>query len=309
MHISGFDEILVVVSTASKNYKEVKNKIEKKLYKLLDEAKYKVKITADENSILNEAKEFSKNNMGRSTLFMSVGGDGSLGEAVNGLVGSDTIFSFLPNGTGNDFSRTVYPKMNLYDILDKIDHLEIEDIDLIKVNDEYTLNAFGFGLESIVLKKSLELKPKLGRFKKLSIFLAVPFVLNKLNANHYSYEYVTANGETISGKAERYVTAICNGRFYGTGFLPAPYAKINDGIAHLNSLKKDKLLKIFEFLFSYKSDKHLSLDVSINEDIVSGSIKSHEGPMLGNTDGNLRHYENLDFKVINKAIKLGRFIG
>ena len=37
---------------------------------------------------------------------MVVGGDGTLNEVVNGLVGSDSEIAVLPNGTGQDFGRT-----------------------------------------------------------------------------------------------------------------------------------------------------------------------------------------------------------
>lgn len=307
MFLNEFDKVCVIISTASKNYKSIKRKIENKFTNILDENKYKIHLTKDASSVTNIAHDFASANPGQ--LIITVGGDGSLGETVNAIRGKDVLFAFLPNGTGNDFSRTIYPNLSFDQILNKIESLEIRDIDLIRINDELCLNAFSFGFESQVLKKSLELKEKLGRFKKLSIILAVALNLTKLSSCKYKLKYKLANGTSYESINDRYITAVTNGKFYGTGFQPAPYAKIDDGILNFNSLKKDKFVKLLRFLAKYKSDKHLKLPISENFELVSGHIESLQGKMIGNIDGNMREFTKIDFEVLNKALKLGIFNG
>lgn len=307
MFLNEFDKICVIISTASKNYKSIKRKIENKFTNILDENKYIIHLTKDASSVTNIAHDFASANPGQ--LIITVGGDGSLGETVNAIRGKDVLFAFLPNGTGNDFSRIIYPNLSFDQILDKIESLEIRDIDLIRINEELCLNAFSFGFESQVLKKSLELKEKLGRFKKLSIILAVALNLTKLSSCKYRLKSKLANGTSYESINDRYITAVTNGKFYGTGFQPAPYAKIDDGILNFNSLKKDKFVKLLRFLAKYKSAKHLKLPISENFELVSGHIESLQGKMIGNIDGNMREFTKIDFEVLNKALKLGIFNG
>lgn len=307
MFLNEFDQICVIISTASKNYDDITRKIENKFSNILDKNKYKIHLTKDADSVTNIAHDFAISNPGQ--LIITVGGDGSLGETVNAIRGKDVLFAFLPNGTGNDFSRTIYPKLSFDQILDKVESLEIKDIDLIRVNDELCLNAFSFGFESQVLKKSLELKDKLGKFKKLSIISAVALNLTKLTAYKYKFTCKLADGSSYESINDRYITAVTNGRFYGTGFQPAPHAEIDDGILNFNSLKKDKFVKLLRFLAKYKSEKHMKLPISENFELVSGRIESLDGPMIGNIDGNMREFTNIDFEVLNKALKLGIFNG
>lgn len=307
MQLKDFDQICVLISTLSKNYKEIEKKIIKKLDTCLDGDSHTIILSQDSKTIEESARKYAKEY--DNPLIIAVGGDGSLSEAINGIRDSKATFAFLPNGTGNDFSRTVYPNLSIEEIIDKMDTLEVKDIDVIKVNDEYAINSFSFGFESQILEKSLKIKPKLGRFKSMSIILSVLLIVYKLKYFRYDYQYTLADNSQISGEVERYVTAICNGKYFGTGFMPAPNAKIDDGILNLNGLKVESFPKLLNFLSKYKSDKHMELDHSENIEIISGHIKSKEGKMIGNIDGNIRYFDEIDFEVLKNRIKLGKFIG
>jgi diacylglycerol kinase (ATP) len=51
-------------------------------------------------------RELARNAAGRSELLVVVGGDGTLNEVVNGLVGTDAEIAVIAAGTGQDFGRT-----------------------------------------------------------------------------------------------------------------------------------------------------------------------------------------------------------
>lgn len=305
MKLNDFNKIFVIISSKGHDVKKIYNILDKKLRQYLDEDKFSIYITESKYSIIEQSKEFAQINP--SSLLIVLGGDGSINESINSIVGKDIYFGFLPLGTGNDFCRTVYPDKDIYDIIEGLNDIEIKEVDLIKVNKEYSINVMSFGFESIVLEKSLQLKKYLGRLNKLSVILGVLFTLNKIKPVKYQYKYKLKDGTYMTGQGSYIVNAICNGRYYGTGFLPAPYAKIDDGIIDLNICEYLGPIKLLRVLRKYKTPKHLELDISNRYEVISGSIKSLEGEIIGNIDGNIRHYTDIDFEILPKKIKLAIF--
>lgn len=305
MILKDFNKILVIVSSKGHNAEKTKTIISKEFNKYIDTSKYDILLTENEDSVRNNSINFAKNNT--NSLLIVVGGDGSISEAVNAIADEDIYFGFLPYGTGNDFARTVYPKMKLKDIIKGFNNISIKDTDLIKVNDEFSVNATSFGFESIVLEKSLQVKKYLGKFNKLSILLGVIFSLNKIKPYTYCYDIKFDNGKVVKGCTKKIISAICNGKFYGTGYMPAPYAEINDGCIDVNVVEYLGPLKLLSLMNKYKSDKHLNLGISHNYRVVSGSIQSIEGPMIANNDGNIRYYTNLNFEIVPNKLKLAIF--
>ncbi len=305
MNLNDFNKVLVIISSRGHDAKKTKKLISKEFNKYIDKSKYDILLTQDEKSIINNSTEFAKQNP--HSLIIVLGGDGSVNEAVNAIADEDIYFGFLPYGTGNDFARTVYPKMKLKDIIKGFNNIEIRQTDLIRVNNEYSVNATAFGYESIVLEKSLNVKKHLGRFNKLSILLGVLLTLGKIKPYRYSYEIKLANGKIITGGTTKIINAICNGKFYGTGFMPTPYAEIDDGFIDINVVEYLGPLKLLSLMNKYKSDKHLKLGVSHNHKVVSGKIQSHDGPMIANNDGNIRYYTNIEFEIVPKKLRLAIF--
>ena len=74
------------------------------------------------------------------------GGDGSLSSAVDGLVGSDTVFALLPLGTANSFARALGIPLELEGAIDVIATGERRRIDLGVIDGDYYANNATIGL-------------------------------------------------------------------------------------------------------------------------------------------------------------------
>lgn len=90
------------------------------------------------------------------------GGDGSLSSAVDGLVGTDTVFAILPLGTANSFARSLQIPLDLDGAIAVIAGGEVRRIDLGMIDDDYYCNCAAIGLSTKIggqipplLKKSL----------------------------------------------------------------------------------------------------------------------------------------------------------
>jgi diacylglycerol kinase family enzyme len=90
-------------------------------------------------------------------VVVAFGGDGTVNEAANGLVGSDTPLTALPGGSTNVWARTLgIPN----DVVDATEHLlRIADdfrprrVDLARVNARHFVFAAGVGLDASVVER------------------------------------------------------------------------------------------------------------------------------------------------------------
>jgi diacylglycerol kinase (ATP) len=106
------------------------------------------------------------------------GGDGTVNEAINGLVGSQTALGVLPVGTGNLWARQVgippYLLANPLRIREAVDGLTSGTtrwIDVGKVNDHHFLCWAGIGLDAQV---ATELEPRPRHTKHLGM---LPYII------------------------------------------------------------------------------------------------------------------------------------
>ena len=66
---------------------------------------------------------------------IALGGDGTVNEVGEGLIGSDAIFGVIPLGSGNDFAKEIGIPSNISDAVDIILSDDFHTIDVIKVKE------------------------------------------------------------------------------------------------------------------------------------------------------------------------------
>ena len=92
------------------------------------------------------------------------GGDGTLSEAIDDFVGTDTIFAILPLGTANSFARTMHIPLDLPGAVKVIARGRPLAIDLGCINKDYFLNNAAIGLAPVVAETVPHgVKRRLGR--------------------------------------------------------------------------------------------------------------------------------------------------
>lgn len=189
-------------------------------------------------------------------VIVAAGGDGTLSEVLNGIVGSHVTLGLLPMGTGNDFARTLGIGLTLEAAVSNLFSGEPTPVDVGKIQDRYFLNVAGCGFDAVIAKRVNQGYRKLrGRTAYLaavyqSLREFVPFDLE-----------LTLDGEI------RHVSvmlcAIANARSYGGGMKIAPEARLNDGMFDLCLVCTSK----WEFLKSFPK-------------VFKGAHTSHPGVMM-----------------------------
>ena len=166
---------------------------------------------------------------------ISMGGDGTLNEIINGIVNfSTTNIGILPYGSGNDFARSM--QINKLDpvatINSYINDSTTKKIDYFLLNNKYkAINAINLGITTDINIH----KNKMKRFKpetkyKLSVLKAA------LAWKLYSYNLSIDGNNYIKIKSPWF--SIANGAYAGGGITIAPNAKIDDGYISVSWLKQ-----------------------------------------------------------------------
>ena len=226
------------------------------------------------------------------------GGDGSLNELVNASYGKDISIGLIPTGTGNDFAKNFdYRNFDL----EKVFSFYTRPIDLIQINEKLCINVTSLGFDTQVLKEAyrfLEKNPKLG---KKAYIKAVISSLKNIQYENLKIKMFMENGENKEIEGDFLISAICNGAFYGSGFNPAPEARLCDGLVNLITAEKIPFYKLPFMILKYKKGKHRT-SPHLNEYKISCGHISSDKAFLANIDGEIFTTNKINFKVIPSAI-------
>lgn len=185
-------------------------------------------------------------------LVVVLGGDGTLNEAANGLVGTDTALAALPGGSTNVFARIIGvpddPVEAVGQLLDALERDSITEIGLGVVDGRYFLFHCGIGFDAAVV----ELVESRGPWKRwaghpLFIYAAISTWAQRAIRQRAPMRLVDTDGD---GFAEGRMTIVLNANPYtylgGRGLDLLPAKTLNEPLATvtLKSLSLRRMLPL-----------------------------------------------------------------
>ena len=225
--------IINPASAANKPKDFLINEIEK--YK--SEYDIEVYSTNKQGDATNYIKNYL-NNYNGEVRFYACGGDGTICEVANGVVGyKNASMSCYPCGSGDDFVKSIGGKDKYTNIKNLLD-AKNEKADIIKVNDFYCINVCNFGFDAEVVRYALGFKGKVTNPYKSAIAKAL-FTSMRNDIK------VEVDGELLNNGKKLLLCNVANGGYEGGQYFCAPKYSINDGLIELCYIKT---LSIFTFL-------------------------------------------------------------
>jgi diacylglycerol kinase family enzyme len=136
-------------------------------------------------------------------VVVAFGGDGTVNEAANGLIGSETPLTCLPGGSTNVFCRTLGIPNDVVDatehLLRMADDFEPRTVDTGKVNGRHFVFSSGIGLDASVVER-VDSHPKLkARLGEYYFTWAAISTFNRRYLVRPPRVHVTAGGREIDG--------------------------------------------------------------------------------------------------------------
>ena len=257
---------------------------------------YRIAVSSAPGECTRLAREAAQTGM--PCRIYACGGDGTLNEVVAGAAGYEnaevTVFS---GGSGNDFVKIFSDPGAFFD-LERLLDAEVTEFDLIKCNDDYSVNICSVGLDARIGTDVANYKriPLLQGFRAY----AVSTVVNVIRgiSEHY---VVDICGETVDG--EQTMICICNGRFYGGGFNPVPEADPTDGLLDVLLVKKVSRLQVPGVVGKYKAGRYKELPQLVRHFKTNEVTIRCDKPTAINLDGELRMAQTVHIRVADEKIK------
>ena len=229
----------------------------------------------------------------------SVGGDGTLNEVINGLIGKNASLGIIPAGSGNDFVRSYLDDSDLSNIIKDTIEGESKEVDVGCINDRYFINISAIGFPADV-----NLNAKIFKNKHI-ISGSLAYILGALvSLFKFKSEKIKFIIDGVENTDEMFLVALANGRYYGGGIVLAPDAELSDGSLDFYGIKKSNPYKILRYLVAFLTKK----DIRKFKDTYYNKCKTlkiiSEKEIISNIDGEIIKSNEFNFEIIPKGIKL-----
>ena len=235
---------------------------------------------------------------GEEIRIYSCGGDGTMNEIVSGVAGYPNVaVTMYSGGSGNDFAR-VFDQPDAFRDLERLLDAEEVTFDLIRCNEDYSLNICSVGFDARIGTDVANYKrlPLLSGFRAY----AASAVVNTIRGvkEHYVVEI---DGERIDD--EFTLICACNGRYYGGGFNPVPEADPADGKLDVLLVKAVSRRQVAKVIGVYKDGKYATLPHLVRR-ITTDRVKIYcDKPSPLNLDGELRVADVADIRLAEEKIR------
>ena len=190
---------------------------------------------------------------GEDLRFYACGGDGTVNEVANGIIGYDNAaMTVIPVGTGNDFLKNFGDDAEKFRDAENLWDGPQFPMDAINVNGRVALTIACSGIDARVaadVHKYSE-SPLLDGKGSYIYSLAVNFLFKGIGS-HWT---VTLDGVPVKGDWS--LVAVCNGRYYGGGFMPVAEARMDDGVLNTLVVKAVNRRTFLRFVGPYSKGEY-----------------------------------------------------
>ena len=228
---------------------------------------YEVYETTGPRSVIPYLRKYLKEQKDTVRVY-ACGGDGTVHEVANGLVGFDNAeLAILPIGTGNDFVKTygvTNEEIEKYRDFAPLIKGEAKPIDLSKISGGnleepwYSINVINFGFDAIVGARGNYYKehgfPK--KVKEGTNPYDYALKNDAMKYGRFNNIEVFADGEKLNEK-KLLLTTLAQGQWVGGQFKCAPKSDNTDGLIDVCVMKTMTLIGLGMIIGTYTKGKHL----------------------------------------------------
>lgn len=230
-----------------------------------------------------------------ATRIVVAGGDGSIHEAVNGILRSEqhAALGVIPTGTGNDFAKACGIPLNWEHaaalLADRIAANEtLRKIDAGRFNERYFANGAGIGFDAKVTRVAQSIRLPIGDL----VYLLAIF---RTMADGIASPRLRITADDFVWEGPLTLAAISNGPWVGGMFHIAPMADNSDNVMELLIAKPVTRRRILTLLPKLMSGSHMQEAEIVHQPVTHLSIRS-ELAIPSHLDGEVQELQT-DFEV------------
>jgi YegS/Rv2252/BmrU family lipid kinase len=239
-----------------------------------------------------------------ATRIIVVGGDGSIHEAVNGIMRSESRPSLgvIPIGTGNDFAKASDIPLHWDDaailLAERIaSAVPPREIDVGRMNERFFTNGAGVGFDAKVTSIARSIRLPVGDF--VYLFAVVQAMWDGVITPDLTIRY-----NNVVKHGPMTLANVSNGAWVGGMFLIAPDAKNDDGNLNLVIADPVSRLRILQLLPKLMNGTHIGQPEITADRILACEIES-SSPVPSHLDGEVQALQSrFEIEILPGKLRL-----
>ena len=215
---------------------------------------YQIYVTRAQGDATIWTRQWCADHPGKEVRFYACGGDGTLNEVVTGIIGfPDVQVTVHANGSGNDYIK-YYDTFDAFSDITRLVEGVPHPVDVMKVNDRYSINVCNFGFDAMVCKvgNDVRRKPIIGGKHSYTTG-----IIRSIFTSRSNYVRMTVDGEPFYD-GYMLLCTLGNGRYNGGNYMCAPLSKNDDGLIEINLFKRMSLVKFASLINEYSHGTHIN---------------------------------------------------
>lgn len=303
------DKTMMIINPASANGRTGKNWPQMDSYLRLQGLEFDIKMTGAAGEATDLARRAIQDGY---TTIVSVGGDGTLNEILNGffideqLINPQARLGVLCCGTGGDFIRSAgiprdFPAAAALLCKGKSHFLDVGKVSFITHTGEresrYFLNIAGFGLDGETVHRVNNTSKALGGF--------ISFLWGTVSAllAHRSLPLKLEIDGVRCYEGMITMVAVANGQFFGSAMQIAPSAALDSGLFSIVLIKAMPKLELLSCLPTIYKGTHVykpQVEVFVGTRVIATS----SGKVLLDIDGEQPGRLDAEFSIIPACLSV-----
>jgi YegS/Rv2252/BmrU family lipid kinase len=239
-------------------------------------------------------------------LIVSIGGDGTVNEIVNGIMKSknDPSLGIIPLGWANDFIKSTDIPSDVIEACKILVKGRTKEIDVGLIDGQtYFANILGVGFDAEIAQLANQIKSKHPNLRILGAFVYVFATIKKL-LSPFSYHNVKIkfDGQEIHSKI--LFIAISNGKFYGGRFKITPEAILDNGLLEICTVEEMGRFKYLSLIPKVFKGTHASIK-GVNFYRAKEVVIQSSEPVLAQVSGEvIEGQKEFSITLLPKILKL-----
>ena len=225
-----------------------------------------------------------------------LGGDGTINEVANGIMGSDKVLVPFLGGTGSDYLKST-GKLSADSIISAFHSGRFALLDCVKTtfsgSERYFANIMEIGFGAGVMKRVNSLARRKGNPFTSSVMRELPG-LKSYNLQIESVQF--------TGAVRSIEMVIANGRFFGGGMLASPDSVLDDGLLDIHLIKKISRTRLIMSFGKLGAGRYVDMNSVIN--FRTDRLKVAGDPAPVEADGEFLGYTPISIEIVPRSIRV-----
>ena len=162
-------------------------------------------------------------------LVVAVGGDGTVNEVAQGLIGTNTPMGIIPMGSGNGLARELGISMNMHKSAEALVYGKNLELDVCKLNEQRFLCTSGIGFDAMIANKMSKATSR-GFLKYVQLVVEESIFYKPLDVR------MKIDGVVIEESV--FLITFANASQFGNNAFIAPGASMTDGLIDVVVVRK-----------------------------------------------------------------------